>query len=165
MICGRLSKNLIKIKSFHYLAGKFKIIIMDPDIRKKARKRVRAIKGFYIHAFTYVLMGVFFFLMNMTTDPWDMWFFYPMIPWGVGLSFHYLAIFGIPGTRILTKEWEEREYERQLEKLEGSTYTDDYRYTRNEDRYLEYRELSEEETLELRKMQRDPNRYLNEDLV
>ena len=138
---------------------------MHQDIRKKARKRVRAIKGFYIHAFTYVLMGIFFFLMNMTTDPWDMWFFYPMMPWGVGLAFHYLVVFGIPGTRILTKEWEEREYERQLDKLENSQFGNEYRYTGGEERYLDYRELSEEETLELRKMQRDTGRYMNEDLV
>ena len=131
---------------------------MEYDIRRKARKRVKVIKGFYIHAYSYVIMGGFFFFMNMATDPFDMWFFFPMMPWGVGLAFHYLAVFGIPGSRILSREWEEREYERQLDRLESDL-------GHQEDRYLEYSELTDSEILELRKIQKEGNKYISEDLV
>jgi len=95
---------------------------MDYQLHKKARKKVKRIKGFYIHASTYCIMGVFFFAMNTVTDPFDMWFFYPMIPWGAFLAFHYLIALGIPGTNILSPEWEEKEYDKQLAKLERNKY-------------------------------------------
>lgn len=140
---------------------------MNSDLHKKAKRRVRAIKGFYIHAFTFCLMGVFFFLMNMLTDPFDMWFMFPLLPWSVGLAFHYLIVFGIPGTGILSKEWEEREYEKQLDRFSSDfdPYVGELESGWKKGKHLEYRELSSDETLELRKMKVKENRYLDEDLV
>ena len=137
---------------------------MEHEIRKKAWKKVKSIKRFYIHAFTFVVLGVFFFFMNMATDPWDMWFYFPMMPWAVLLSFHYLFVFGIPGTRLLSREWEEDEFERQMDKLEGNM---PYRYSSpyRKGRYLEYTELSDEDALELRKIQKEAGKYFNEDFV
>ena len=82
---------------------------MERDIRRKAWKKVKAIKRFYVHAGIYGILAMFFFFMNMVTDPFDMWFFYPLIPLGALLAFHYLAVFGIPGTDLLSKDWEKRE--------------------------------------------------------
>ena len=48
--------------------------------------------------------------MSMHQYGFDGW----MLGWGVGLAFHYVDVFGIPGFDILSKEWEDREIEREL---------------------------------------------------
>lgn len=90
----------------------------DPIIRK-AQNRVKAKKGFYIHFGVYLATAIFFLLMNLVTmdAPDDWWFFYPLIPWLVGLLIHYFVVFGFPGTNILTDGWEERELEKEINRL------------------------------------------------
>lgn len=90
----------------------------DPIIRK-ARRRVKAKKGFYVHLSSYLAVGIFFFLMNVLTfgESGEWWFFFPMLPWLVGLLIHYFVVFGLPGTNILTEGWEEREMEKELWRL------------------------------------------------
>ena len=110
-------------------------------------------------------MGFFFFFMNMVTDPFDMWFFFPMIPWATILSFHYLLVFGIPGTGLLGRDWEEREFEKQMDRLGGDYDPYEPEKDLRLGSYLPYSELSEEETLELRKMQKSKDQYFNEDFV
>ena len=53
---------------------------MDQEQQRyeRARKRVQALKGFYIHAATYVLVNIMLFVINlMTGGGW--WFFWPLI--------------------------------------------------------------------------------------
>ena len=92
---------------------------MQKDIYKEAKKRVEAKKGFFGHLSAYVSVGIFFFVMNMLTDPFDLWFFFPMLPWGIGLLIHYLAVFGFPGSKALSKEWEQKELEKEIERLQA----------------------------------------------
>jgi len=117
---------------------------MKYSIEETARKKVRSIKRLYIHMSIYSIMGVFFFLLNVVTSPFEMWWFFPLLPWGVAVAIHYVLVKGIPGTSILSKEWEEREYEHQLDRLD-----EEYKYSfleePKEDNYLPYRELSKEE--------------------
>ena len=92
---------------------------MEDYIYRKARKRVKQKKGFFIHFSVYIAVGVFFLTMNLVTDPWDLWFFYPLLPWGVALLIHYFSIFGLPGKeRVLTQKWEEKEMEKEIQRLE-----------------------------------------------
>ena len=86
---------------------------IDP-VHRQAQKQVNKKKGFYIHLGVYIVVGIFFLLMNLLTSPGDWWFMFPMLSWGVGLAIHYLIIFGLPGTDILSKEWEQRELEQEL---------------------------------------------------
>jgi len=83
---------------------------MSQDLRRRAWKRVRAIKRFYIHAGLTGILAIFFMTLNILTDPFDMWFFYPLIPLCSILAVHYLFVFGIPGSSLLSKEWEEDEF-------------------------------------------------------
>ena len=39
--------------------------------------------------------------------------------WGIAIMFHYLKVFGIPGTGILSKEWEEEEIEKEVRRMKG----------------------------------------------
>lgn len=92
---------------------------MDKEIYKKAEQRVKKKKGFYVHFSVYLAVGFFFFAMNMLTDPYDIWFVFPLLPWGVGLLIHYFTTFGLPGTKVLTEEWEREELEREIQRLEA----------------------------------------------
>jgi 2TM domain len=80
----------------------------------KAKKRVKAKKDFYQHLMSYAIVNLFLFAINIITSPSYLWFVFPMLGWGIGLAFHYVGVFGIPGFDILSKEWEEREVEREL---------------------------------------------------
>lgn len=86
------------------------------DEYAKAKKRVKAKKSFYQHLMSYAIVNLFLFALNLLTSPSHYWFIYPMLGWGIGLAFHYVDVFGIPGFDILSKEWEDRELERELDK-------------------------------------------------
>ncbi len=83
----------------------------------RARKKVKKKKGFFVHLGVYLSVALFFFLINILSFDGELWFFWPMLPWGVGLAIHYLTVFGLPGTDILTQEWESRQLEQELYRL------------------------------------------------
>lgn len=92
---------------------------MNPqDNYERARKRVKEKKGFYSHLTSYLVVGSFFFILNMITDPWDWWFYWPMLGWGIGLASHYFKVFGWPGSGAGSEEWEHREIEKEMRRLE-----------------------------------------------
>ncbi len=92
---------------------------MHEETYEQAKKVVKKKKGFYSHFAAYIAVGAFFLIMNILTfdDSGEWWFFFPMLPWGIGLAIHYFSIFGLPGTDILTKEWEQRETEKEMRKI------------------------------------------------
>jgi len=122
---------------------------MRYSIEETARRKVRSLKRLYRHMSVYSIMGVFFFLLNVVTSPFEMWFFFPLLPWGVIVAIHYILVKGIPVTGVLTKEWEEEEYEHQLNMLKGN-YTPPFLEEPQEENYLKYQELSKEEIALLR---------------
>ena len=84
---------------------------------QKARKRVRAKKGFYWHLASYAITISFLFGINILTDPNELWFLYPALAWGVSILFHFIGVFGIPGLNFNDKNWEEKEIEKELRKI------------------------------------------------
>ena len=90
----------------------------DPLI-KKAKDRVEKKKGFYVHLSAFIAVGVFFLMMNYVTfhEEGKWWFFFPLLPWSIGLMIHYFVIFGLPGTDILTDSWEQKELEKEINRL------------------------------------------------
>ena len=63
---------------------------------ERARARVKAIKGFYIHATIFVVVNVALFAINVLVGGvW--WFYWPLLGWGIGLGVHALAVFGFGG--------------------------------------------------------------------
>ena len=85
---------------------------------KKARKRVKAKKEFYQHFTAYIIVIGFLFVLNMLTSPFNWWFYWPMLGWGIGIAFHYTDVFGLPFFRVLSDEWEEKEMQKELNKIE-----------------------------------------------
>jgi hypothetical protein len=89
----------------------------QPDIYDEARRRVRKKARFYKHLFFFMVFNGFIFITALADgnpfEPLIVTFF-----WGIGLAFHYLRVFGIPGTGVLSADWEDREYRRELKQLE-----------------------------------------------
>lgn len=91
---------------------------METDqLYDKARKKVKNKAGFFVHLAVFIPVGIFLFLLNMFTSPDILWFHFPMLCWGLGLAIHYTVIFGIPGTKILSPDWEEDELDKEIERL------------------------------------------------
>lgn len=81
---------------------------------QKAKERVKAIKGFYIHLTVYVVVNLILLSINMIASPDGLWFIWPLMGWGVGVVFHALSAFGFdPG---FGADWEERKIRELMEK-------------------------------------------------
>ena len=119
------------------------------DIRKQAKKRVEAKKGFYIHFGVYIVVGLFFLIMNLLTysESEGLWFYFPMLAWGIGLAIHYFVVFGLPGTNILSKEWEANEMEKEMDKIL-------YQRNRLMEPSSDELDLEEEDFMELKKREK-----------
>lgn len=60
---------------------------------KTAYREMRAAdekKGFLIHLVVYVLVNAMLIATNLRYSPEDIWFFYPLLGWGIGITAHYL---------------------------------------------------------------------------
>ena len=90
------------------------------DEIKQAQKKVKKKKDFYQHLMSYVTVNFFLLALNLLTSPTHLWFYFPMLGWGIGLMFHYVDVFGIPGFGMLDKDWEEKELNSELRRLRDS---------------------------------------------
>ena len=85
---------------------------------ERARARVKAIKGFYIHATIFVVVNIALFAINVLVGGvW--WFYWPLLGWGVGLGVHALAVFGFGGGGPWGRDWEERRTREMIDKERG----------------------------------------------
>ncbi|MDE1341121.1 helix-turn-helix domain-containing protein [Vibrio aestuarianus] len=57
--------------------------------------QVRAIKGFYSHLMTYVLVIGLLFAINLLTDSSYIWAWWPAMGWGIGIINHGLNAFEV----------------------------------------------------------------------
>ena len=55
------------------------------DVRKEKEKR-----GFIIHLVVYFVVNVGLIACNLVYTPQYIWFFWPLIFWGLGLICHYI---------------------------------------------------------------------------
>lgn len=65
----------------------------DALVVQRARKRVRAETGFYIHLLWYLGIIALLALINLVTTSYP-WFIWPALGWAIGLFSHYMAVFG-----------------------------------------------------------------------
>ncbi|HRB72749.1 MULTISPECIES: 2TM domain-containing protein [unclassified Flavobacterium] len=82
-----------------------------------AKKRVEEIKGFYGNLTAYIAVNLALMAMNLLTSPEHLWFFYPMLGWGVGVAIHGMKVFNY--MPFLGKDWEERKMQEFIEKEEA----------------------------------------------
>jgi hypothetical protein len=91
-----------------------KIIDEKSDRYVAAKQQVEEEKKFYIHLGTYIIMNIFFVILNLVTSPNHLWFYWPMLGWGLGLAFNALKVFG--SNAIFSKEWEEKKIDKYMRK-------------------------------------------------
>ena len=88
---------------------------MESDEKyRRAKRRVRVLKGFYIHFATYIgAIALLFFIDFLTGGGW--WFYWPLLGWGIGIIAHAFTVFGIAG--FLGSEWEEKKTRDLMNKM------------------------------------------------
>jgi biotin transporter BioY len=65
----------------------------------RAKRKVEALTGFYIHAFIFAAVIVGLVALNITSgDPW--WVHWVAIGWGLGIALHATLVWGRLGERI-----------------------------------------------------------------
>lgn len=82
-----------------------------------AKRRVKKMKGFYIHATVFLFVNLFIIISCyigdassvLTSDP-----YMTAIFWGIGLAAHGFSVFG--RDFILGRNWEEREIQKIMNK-------------------------------------------------
>lgn len=82
----------------------------------KARKRVEEIKGFYGNLISYIIINTGLMILNLVTYPRYLWFFWPLLWWGIGVVFHGLKVFNY--MPFFSKDWEEKKIKEFMEKEE-----------------------------------------------
>ena len=85
---------------------------MDNEIYKIAKKRVSEKRKFYSHLMTWVIMSVFFILLNLFTSD-IFWAIFPILGWGVAVAFHAIRVFSF----TYGDDWEQREIEKEIAKI------------------------------------------------
>ena len=87
----------------------------------KARKRVEEIKGFYGNLIAYIVVNIGLMVLNLLTSPGYLWFFWPMLGWGIGVLFHGMKVFNY--MPFFGKDWEEKKISEFMDKEEQSKKT------------------------------------------
>lgn len=65
----------------------------DADLRRLAARRADMKLAFRSHLMAYVLVNGALFVINMLTSPGHLWFFWPMLGWGIGLAAHASTVY------------------------------------------------------------------------
>jgi hypothetical protein len=82
----------------------------------RAKRRVRSLRGVYIHAVVFALVMTMLFAINAgTRGVW--WVQWPFLGWGIGLSAHAVSVFGLAGW--LGPEWEAKKIKELMAKKSG----------------------------------------------
>jgi hypothetical protein len=80
----------------------------------RAKKEIEDIKGFYGNLTSYILVNIGFLVLNLITSPNHLWFYWPLLGWGIGVIIHGIGVFNcLP---YLGKDWEERKIREIIEK-------------------------------------------------
>jgi fatty acid desaturase len=79
--------------------------IADEERLARARRRLAALKGFYIHLFVFALVLAGLTIVNLATGgPW--WVLWVLLGWGIGIVAQAITVFGRSSQAIA--DWEER---------------------------------------------------------
>ena len=92
-----------------------KINYTEEQRYRKAEKRVKEMKGFYVHLLIYCLIIPIIIFINLKFVPHFHWFWFSVLGWGFGLTMHWLGVFGF---RLLGfgNDWEERKIKELMDK-------------------------------------------------
>ncbi|WP_445715038.1 2TM domain-containing protein [Flavobacterium sp.] len=81
---------------------------------QRAKDKVEQLKGFYGNLISYCVVIPVLIIINLRTSSFQ-WFWFPMLGWGMGLTFHALETFGYG------KSWEERKINELMNKEDNNS--------------------------------------------
>ena len=85
----------------------------NQEAYQKAKKRVEAKIGFYIHLAVYVGVNTLLIIINILTSTQEFWFKWPLIGWGIGVFFHALGVFTFTGRSSIKERMIEKEMQKE----------------------------------------------------
>ena len=80
---------------------------------QRAKERASTIRGFYIHLGVYIAVNLLLFLINIIASPTNLWFFWPLLGWGIFIAIHAIVVFALGG--LFGAEWEEKKIQEIME--------------------------------------------------
>jgi 2TM domain-containing protein len=84
----------------------------DEERLARARRRLAALKGFYIHLFVFATVLAGLTIVNIASGgPW--WVLWVLLGWGIGILAHAITVFGRSPQAIA--DWEERKLRQFLD--------------------------------------------------
>jgi hypothetical protein len=81
----------------------------DPNLsvaERDARRQVHGLRRFYNHLVVFAVVSAGLAAINLVASPARLWFYWPVLGWGVWLVLHAFATFA--RGRWLGADWEER---------------------------------------------------------
>lgn len=94
---------------------------MEPQSNyERAVRRVEEKMGFYVHLTAYVLVNSMLIAINFTSTPEEMWFYWPLGGWGIGVALHAWRVLSEPAVsrfkqRMIQRELSRTEHQPQVE--------------------------------------------------
>ncbi len=88
--------------------------MVDNELYEQARRRVEAKIGFFTHLGVYLIVNALLIVINLQNSPDSLWFYWPLLGWGIGIAFHALGVFVFFSGSVLKK----RLIDRELRKLD-----------------------------------------------
>ncbi|MBW1848746.1 MAG: 2TM domain-containing protein [Deltaproteobacteria bacterium] len=85
----------------------------NQEAYEKAKKRVEAKFGFYIHLSVYIIVNLLLVIINFSTSTQYLWFKWPLMGWGIGLFFHAFSVFLFSTGSAIKEQMIEKEIERE----------------------------------------------------
>jgi hypothetical protein len=86
--------------------------VQNTEQFEAARERAEQKLSFYIHLTAFVLVNALLTAIDLTTSPNELWFFWPLGGWGLGLALHAFQVF-TTGPSALKQRMIERELARK----------------------------------------------------
>jgi hypothetical protein len=90
------------------------VATVEDDRYRAAKSRVAQLRGFYVHLTTFIVVNLFLLVLNLLTDADNLWFYWVLLGWGIGLVAHALQVYG--SFTIFGKDWEERKVQEYLKR-------------------------------------------------
>ena len=83
---------------------------------QRAIERAKELKRFYSHLGTYIVMNIFFFVLNYFTSYGHWWFYWPLLGWGLAIAMKAMKVYGFGS------DWEERKAKEIYEKEQNKKW-------------------------------------------
>ena len=83
---------------------------------QRAIERAKELKRFYSHLGTYIVMNIFFFVLNYFTSYGHWWFYWPMLGWGLAIAMKAMKVYGFGS------DWEERKAKKKKKKEQNKKW-------------------------------------------